>query len=319
MKVYNDIVKLNINNPSVTIGVFDGLHLGHLKLIENTINEAKNINGYSIIITFYPHPRLIIDNIAHQIKILTTLEEKQILLEKYGVDYLIIIPFTKKFARLSSKKFIKKYLIEKINAHSVIIGYNHHFGKDREGDHNTFLELAEKYKIKVNKIDALTIDGIKISSTIIRKEIIEGNIEKANKYLGYEYFLIGKITYGNKIGSKIGFPTANILYEDNFKLIPKQGVYAVFIIHQQTLYKGMMNIGYRPTFYNNSKNLILEVHIFDFEKDIYNSKIFVIFVARLRDEKKFNSTEELKEQLNSDKIKSLEILNNYKINNKVFL
>ena len=319
MKVYNDIVKLNINNPSVTIGVFDGLHLGHLKLIENTINEAKNINGYSIIITFYPHPRLIIDNIADQIKILTTLEEKQILLEKYGVDYLIIIPFTKKFARLSSKKFIKKYLIEKINAHSVIIGYNHHFGKDREGDHNTFLELAEKYKIKVNKIDALTIDGIKISSTIIRKEIIEGNIEKANKYLGYEYFLIGKITYGNKIGSKIGFPTANILYEDNFKLIPKQGVYAVFIIHQQTLYKGMMNIGYRPTFYNNSKNLILEVHIFDFEKDIYNSKIFVIFVARLRDEKKFNSTEELKEQLNSDKIKSLEILNNYKINNKVFL
>ena len=322
MKVYPDIIKLRAKKPVVTIGVFDGVHEGHHLILNKCLEKAKKIGGESVVITFWPHPKLILGKDPHKLKYLNTLEEKQILLEKSGIDHLIIIPFTKKFAGLSAKKFIKKYLVKKIKLKYIIVGYNHQFGKKRKGNFKLLEKYAEKYHFGVEQLDAKIIEKESVSSTVIRRSLDKGDLITANKYLGYDYLIRGTIIKGKKIGSKIGFPTANIEVNDNNKLIPKDGVYAVFVTYNNRVYKGMLNIGIRPTIDDRIKQKIIEVHIIDFNEDIYNKKITFIFVARIRDEKKFRNIEELKSQLLKDKGKILEVLNNKKeslfINNNLY-
>ena len=309
MKVHTDIVKLAIKNPVVTIGIFDGVHLGHLSIINHLISKSKKNNGESVVITLWPHPRLVLSKYRQNIRFLNSLEEKQFLLEKAGIDHLIIIPFTKKFSKISAKKFIKQYLIKKINTYHLIIGFNHQFGKKGKGNYTVLKKYADKFNFTIEQLSAVLVDKEKVSSSIIRESLENGNLEIANNYLGYEYLLKGIIVKGKKIGRTIGFPTANIELEDRCKLIPKDGVYAVFVSYEGHIYKGMLNIGYKPTMKDQASRKYIEVHILDFNKDIYNQKITIIFVSRIRDEKKFEGIEMLKTQLEKDKFTILSVLN----------
>ncbi len=308
MKIHTNIVRLNINNTVVTIGIFDGVHQGHLSVLTHLTNRAQELNGESVVITFWPHPRLVLSDKKQNIRFLNSLEEKQFLLEKAGIDHLIIIPFTKQFSRLSAKKFIKRYLVKKIKTSHLIVGFNHHFGKKRKGDFSVLKRYADKYKFSIEKLDATLVEKEKVSSSIIRDSLEKGNLEIANKYLGYKYLLRGIIVKGKKIGRTIGFPTANIELEDRCKLIPKDGVYAVFVTFEGEIYKGMLNIGVRPTLKKIEEKKYIEVHILEFNKDIYNQKITVIFVSRIRDEQKFEGIEALKTQLEKDKKTIIKIL-----------
>ncbi|MFC2137332.1 bifunctional riboflavin kinase/FAD synthetase [Bacteroidota bacterium] len=315
MKIHTDIVKLHINNPVVTIGIFDGVHVGHLSVIDHLKKRAKELNGESVIITFWPHPRLVLSEQKQNIRFLNSLEEKQILLEKAGIDHLIIIPFTKRFSRLSAKKFIKKYLLKKIRTKHLIIGFNHQFGRKRKGNYKVLKKYADKYKFSIEKLDAILIEKEKVSSSIIRESLEKGNLEISNKYLGYDYLLRGIIVKGKKVGRTIGFPTANIELDDRCKLIPKDGVYAVFVAFERKVYKGMLNIGIRPTMKDTTLRKYIEVHILNFDKDIYNQKITIIFVSRIREEQKFDGLDSLKIQLEKDKKDIIPILD--KSNSKI--
>lgn len=307
MKIYTDIVKLHVKKPVVTIGVFDGVHEGHHLILNKCIEKAKEIGGETVVITFWPHPRLVLDHLPQELKYLNSLEEKQILLERIGIDHLVIIPFINKFANLSAKKFIKKYLIKKIKLKYIFIGFNHQFGRKRKGNYDLLKKYSKDFDFKVQRIDEKIIENESVSSSIIRQAIENGDLETANKLLGYKYLIRGIIVKGKKIGINIGFPTANIEVEDRNKLIPKDGVYAVFVTYNNQVYKGMLNIGIRPTIENNNKKVI-EVHIIGFDQNIYNKKITLIFVKRIRDEKKFKNIDALKEQLEKDKELIIEIL-----------
>ncbi len=307
MKIYTDIVKLRVKNPVVTIGVFDGVHEGHHLILNKCIEKAKEIGGETVVITFWPHPKLVLNHLPQELKYLNSLEEKQILLETIGIDHLVIIPFIRKFANLSAKKFIKKYLMKKIKLKYIFIGFNHRFGRKQKGNYDLLKKYSKEFDFKVKQIDAEVIQQESISSSIIRQAIEDGDLETANKFLGYKYLIRGIIVKGKKIGINIGFPTANIEVEDRNKLIPKDGVYAVFVTYNNQLYKGMLNIGIRPTVDVDSRKVI-EVHIIGFDQNIYNKKITLIFVKRIRDEKKFKNIDVLKEQLEKDKELIIEIL-----------
>jgi len=298
LKIYHNINDFKVENPVLTVGTFDGVHRGHKKILSRLTAEAKKINGEPVVLTLYPHPRKILDPNFKDLFLLNTLDEKAELLEKAGIKHLIIYPFTKEFASLSSCNFIEKVLFNKLNIKELVVGYDHRFGKDRQGDIDILRNCALPFSIDVIKVDAYMLNDETVSSTKIRNALLSGNIEKANTCLGYDYFLSGEVVSGNKIGRTIDFPTANIKVH-NEKLIPATGVYAVKVIVSGTEYNGMINIGNRPTVDTNSETTV-EAHIFDFKGDLYGQKIKINLKKYIRKEQKFPDKEKLKQQLLKD-------------------
>ncbi len=292
----------------VTIGTFDGVHLGHRIVIERLKEYAKKYGGETVIFTFYPHPRLITSPEETNLRLLTTLEEKKQHFAELGIDHLIIYPFTKEFSELTYTEFVKQILVDKIGTHCLVVGYDHKFGKNREGGFEYLQQCASKYNFEIEKLEPLLIDNIHISSTRIRQALQDGDIKTANHYLGYEFTLHGSVVEGQRVGRKIGFPTANIESSDVHKLIPGYGVYAVKITLEGKKYNGMLNIGTRPTFNQNADSRSIEVNIFDFDGDIYNKEITLFFVDKIRNEQKFSGVDTLVKQLKKDKITAFEIL-----------
>lgn len=309
MRVYRDVRQFNVTKPVLTVGSFDGVHLGHRKVI-NRLNEiASERNGESVIFTFAPHPRLVLNPTEDSLRLLTTLDEKISLLEEAGVQHLIIYPFTKPFADLSYTDFVREVLVEKLHVESLVVGYDHKFGKDRKGDFEMLKSLALAFKFNLEKLDVLLSDNVNVSSTKIRDALQEGNLAKANRYLGYTFSLHGTVVEGQKLGRRIQFPTANIESSDIHKIIPGYGVYAVRVKIDETYHQGMLNIGTRPTINKNADHRSIEVHIFNFNQDIYGKQVEIKFVTKIRDEQKFASVDELKGQLERDKTTVLGILN----------
>ena len=301
MKIFQGFEALeNINNPVLTIGTFDGVHLGHQKIIKRLNFEAEKIGGESVLFTFNPHPRIVLYPENHGLKLIQTQAEKNDKLRRYGLDNIIVHPFTKEFSRLSAIEFVRDYLVNKLHVKKLVIGYDHQFGKNREGNLKFLLDVCDTYDFQVLEIDAEEIDAVNISSTKIRKAIKTGDIKLAQRYLGEPFELHGKIIEGQSLGRQIGFPTANLDLESVIKLIPSPGVYAVnVLLSSGKIYEGMMNIGKRPTV-SIHNNLSLEVHLFNFRGDLYNQHITVQLLFRLRDEIKFDSIFDLTEQLKKD-------------------
>lgn len=308
VKIHTNLKSFKATNPVVTIGTFDGVHLGHQKVILRLKEIAKKYNGETVIFTFYPHPRLVTSADETNLRLLTTLDEKTKLFERFGIDHLVVYPFNKAFSELTYTEFVKQILVEKMNTKCLVVGYDHKFGKNREGGYEYLKTCAENYNFKVEKLDALLVDDENVSSTKIREALQSGDIKKANYYFGYEFSLFGIVISGKQVGREIGFPTANIETSDRHKIIPGYGVYAVKVIVNNQNYSGMLNIGSRPTFNNNADNRSIEVNIFNFSDNIYNHKITLVFIDKIRDEQKFVGVEMLVEQLRRDKIKALEIL-----------
>ena len=308
MKLHTNLNHFIANKPVVTIGTFDGVHLGHQKVILRLQEFAKQHNGETVIFTFHTHPRLVTSPNEKNLRLLTTLKEKINLFEKYGIDHLIIYNFDKEFSELSYSEFVEKILVEKIATHCLVVGYDHKFGKNREGGFDYLKNCAKKFNFKIERLDALLVNEDSVSSTKIRNALQNGEIEKANHYLGYQFTLHGKIVEGKQLGRKLGFPTANIEASDKHKIIPGYGVYAVKVELNGADYNGMLNIGTRPTFNNNADNRSIEVNIFDFESNVYGKEITLQFVKKIRDEQKFASTEMLVDQLEKDKKIALSIL-----------
>ncbi len=298
MKVFDNIKDfVKIKKAVVTIGTFDGVHVGHVKILKKLIQKSKEINGESVVITFSPHPRKVIfkDN---NLKLLNTDEEKILLLKNIGIDNLIIHPFTKEFSRISSVEFVRDILINKIGTKILIIGYNHQFGRNREGSFDDLLEYSNIFDFKVQKISVEEVDNISVSSTKIRDAIFNGDFEIAGKYLNYEYNFLGLVRKGDRLGRTINFPTANLELMNENKLIPKDGVYYVIVKIEKQQHKGMLNIGFSPTIGKGMKKI--EVHIIDLDRDLYDKTIKITFKKWIRLEKKFNDLIELKKQLEID-------------------
>ncbi|HEX8377598.1 MAG TPA: bifunctional riboflavin kinase/FAD synthetase [Pedobacter sp.] len=316
MKVYNHLDEFNkINNAVVTIGTFDGVHVGHRKIISRLTEVAKQTNGESVILTFFPHPRMIINPEDVNLKLITTINEKAKLLEQLGVDHLIITPFTRDFSNLSAETYIQKVLVETIGTKKIIIGYDHHFGKDREGNLDQLQQFAPFYGYEVEEIPEQDIHDIAVSSTQVRQALKKGNVQTANDFLGYSFSLFGQVIKGDQIGRTLGFPTANLLIEEAYKLIPCDGIYAVRIkLHSDSqisnlksqVYKGMAYIGNRPTINGMSRNI--EVNIFDFNQDIYRQYLTMEFIHFIRNDIRFTNIEDLKIQITKDKQAALSLL-----------
>ncbi len=302
MVIHTEVSEFNIQNPVLTIGVFDGVHQGH-QLVLNRLKEIANEkNGESVILTLWPHPRIVLDKDVDSLRLLNNIEEKKYLLSKTGIDHLIVLPFTKEFAQLTACEFIEEYLVKKIQVKHLVVGYNHQFGRDRKAGFEFLKDCAHKYGFNIEKLDAKLVDNDKVSSTKIREFLTSGHLSIANKYLGYEYFISGNVVEGNQIGRKIGFPTANIKIPEPFKQVPRDGVYAVRVNLNGDSYFGMLNIGSRPTIEPTIRSKHIEVHILNFDQKIYNQTVTVAFVKRIRDEKKFNGLDELTAQLAKDKV-----------------
>lgn len=309
MKVIREKDKFDYDKNSViTVGTFDGIHLGHQKIIEklNDIKKSKVLR--SVVVTFEPHPQIVLKNKTNNIRVLTTINEKHRLFETLGIDYVYIVNFTKEFANKSAEEFYKTYLIDKIGMSDLVLGYDHKFGKERQGNIDTLRKLSEKYNFQFHSVEEFKIKEEYVNSTVIRNLIKNSDVKKASILLGRKYSIEGKVTAGDKRGKQLGYPTANLEPLSSDKLLPKTGVYLVSIEIEDTLYYGMMNIGYRPTISENNK-VVLEVNIFDFDRDIYNNIIKINFLERIRDEKKFNTLDELKKQLLVDKEYSLNKIN----------
>lgn len=286
----------------VTLGTFDGVHIGHKKIIEKLLQSTTDNQYESLILTFFPHPRMILQE-ESEIKLLNTIEERAFLLEKTGLDYLIIHPFDKAFSRLTAEEFVKKVLVDQFNIHKIIIGHDHRFGKNRTANIDDLIVYGEQYGFEVEQISAQEINAVSVSSTKIRNAIATGDIVLANNYLGYNYFLTGTVIKGKQLGRTIGFPTANLKIEESYKLIPQNGVYIVKSILNNVTVFGMMNIGTNPTV--GGEHQSIEVHFFEFEAALYDTKIVVSILQRLRSEQKFESLEFLTAQLNKDKAAAL--------------
>ena len=310
MRIFNSINDFTTTKKTiVTLGTFDGVHIGHNAILDKICKVAKYENLESVILTFFPHPRKIVSN-NYDIKLLNTIEEKSVLLEKIGIQNFIVHPFDKTFSELSPREFVTQVLVEKLNIQKIIIGHDHKFGKDRAADFNDLINFGKEFGFEVEEISAQQINEVSVSSTKIRNSLLEGNISLANEYLGYPYVLTGNVVKGNQLGRTINFPTANIEIPEEYKLIPKNGVYIVTVnVSNQTVF-GMMNIGVKPTLGENK--LSIEVHLLDFDKDIYNQKIQVHILERLRDEQKFESFEALKLQIELDKQNTILYFENLK-------
>lgn len=339
MQVHRDTENLPLfRNAVVTIGTFDGVHMGHRQIIHNLIEEAGKVNGESVIITFHPHPRKVVSSTILGIRLINTMEEKIELLERLGIDHLVIVPFTDAFANQPAVDYVKNFLVNKFHPHTVIIGYDHRFGKDRLGDYMLLEKMAPEFDFNLKEIPRHILDEIAISSTKIREAILHGDMDTANKLLGYDFFFEGEVVHGDKMGRELGFPTANLKITGEEKIIPGDGIYAVYASLQGDMnlttgardpmknhlaytimygsrapganndprMKGMMSIGFRPTV--DGKKRVVEVNIFDFDKEIYGQTIRVFVKKYLRPEALYNSLAELSEQIGRDKTESLKVL-----------
>lgn len=327
MQVHRDIDSLPIfRNAVVTIGAFDGVHLGHRQIIHKLVDESKKVNGESVIITFHPHPRKVISSAILGVRLINTLSEKIELLATMGIDHLVIVPFTDAFANQPADEYVRNFLVKKFHPHTIILGYDHRFGRERLGDYRLLEKMATEMSFKIKEIPKHLLDEIAISSTNIREAVLHNDIEMANKLLGYTFFFEGEVVHGNKLGRQLGYPTANLQVHDAEKIIPGDGIYAVyaeingqlsmvnnrnqepnssFSIHH-SLFKGMMSIGFRPTV--DGKKRVIEVNIFDFNKEIYGQTLRVYVKKFLRAEVKFNNLEDLVKQIDRDKTDSIEVL-----------
>ncbi len=308
MQIYYDLDNFKALKPVVTIGTFDGVHLGHREVISELKRISVLSRGESVVFTFEPHPRLVIAPLEDSLRLLSTTSEKINQMEQIGVDHLVIYPFTAAFSKLSYNEFVENILVQRMNISSLVVGYDHRFGQGRKGDFHSLETLSKSLNFKVEQLSQLLVDSKVVSSTKIRMAIGNGNIPKANHFLGYQYSLTGKVIEGKQLGRQIGYPTANIEIPDPHKLVPGDGVYAVKVKTGGEIYKGMLNIGIRPTFNINPDHKSIEVHIFNFDADIYGADITLIFVEKIRDEQKFAGIDQLKEQLRKDQAFALSIL-----------
>ncbi|OJW84969.1 MAG: riboflavin biosynthesis protein RibF [Bacteroidetes bacterium 46-16] len=307
MALYFDIDSLpRFEHAVLTIGTFDGVHLGHRTILDEVVRHTKSVKGESIVITFEPHPRKLLFP-GQPIKLITPLQQKLDLIVKAGIHHVVVAPFTREFSQLSATEYIRDFLVKKFQPHSIVIGYDHHFGHDRKGDINLLKEQSAEYGYKVFEIPAQLIDEAAVSSTKIRKALAEGRISDAGHMLGRNYTISGTVIEGNKLGRTIGYPTANIRHSEPEQILPAIGIYAVYARWQGTSFKGMLSIGHNPTV-TDDKSIKIEVNIFNFDKEIYGDMLEIEFVARLRDEEKFDSLEALKDQLHRDKEYSISVL-----------
>jgi riboflavin kinase/FMN adenylyltransferase len=300
VRIFNDFNSIeNIPNPVLTIGTFDGVHVGHQKIIEQLNEEAKKIGGESVLFTFFPHPRMVLSPKNHGLKLIQSQEEKLDKLSKIGLQNCIVFPFTIAFSELTALEFVRDFLVTRLKVKKLVIGYDHQFGKNREGSIDFLKALSNEYNFEVIEIPAQEIDAVNISSTKIREAILSGQIQLANEFLGDPFQITGTVVKGKKLGRTIGFPTANIELNSDLKLIPAKGVYAIKVSVKGIWFDGMLNIGFRPTI-SKENNQTIEVHIFDFSEDIYGEIVTVQFLSKWREELKFNGIEELKNQLIKD-------------------
>ena len=316
MKVHYDIEMLPaFRNAVITIGTFDGVHMGHRKIIDKLKAEATAIAGETVIITFHPHPRKIVSSTILGIRLVNTLDEKIELLRQLGIDHVVVVPFTEAFANQPAEEYVQKFLVEKFHPNTIIIGHDHRFGKERAGNYLLLEQMAPKFNYQLQEITKQVLDQIAISSTTIRQSVLDGKIETANKLLGYQFFFSGLVVHGNKLGRQLGYPTANLKIENEEKIIPGNGIYAVYaeVVNNELLeenkpilLKGMMSIGFRPTV--DGKQRVIEVNIFDFADDIYDKQLKVYVKKYLREEVKFDGLESLVKQIDQDKIDSLKVL-----------
>lgn len=313
MQIHYDLNNFKAVNPVVTIGTFDGVHLGHREVISELKRISVRSGGESVIFTFEPHPRIVIAPQEDSLRLLSTKDEKIHLIGKIGVDHLVIFPFTAEFSRLTYNEFVTNILIERMNISSLVVGYDHRFGQGRKGDFSSLELLSKSLNFKVEHLQQLLVENKVVSSTKIRMALDAGQISKANHFLGYRYPLSGKVIKGKQLGRKLGFPTANIEAADRYKLVPGDGVYAVLVETGGKLLKGMLNVGVRPTVNYNPDHKSIEVHIFNFDTDIYNTNLTLFFVEKIRNEQKFDGIVELHEQIAKDRISALNILSNVKL------
>ena len=308
MKIFHSIETFRTKQKTiVTIGTFDGVHIGHQKIIEKLLDNAKNSNYKSVILTFFPHPRMVLQE-QSEIKLLNTIHERADLLEQTGLDNLIIHPFDKTFSRLTAEEFVKNILVDQLKIKKIVIGYDHRFGRNRTANIEDLIIFGKKYDFEVEQISAQEIEEVSISSTKIRNALQEGDVVLANTYLGYPYFLSGIVKEGKQLGRTIGFPTANLIIEENYKLIPKNGVYIVkSILHNKKVF-GLMNIGTNPTVNGNKQSI--EVYYLDFDLNLYNQNIKISILKYIRAEEKFDSLALLQQQLEKDKATALAFINN---------
>jgi riboflavin kinase/FMN adenylyltransferase len=309
MQVHYDIDNIPVFNKAViTIGTFDGVHMGHRQVINRLRSEAAAVGGETVIITFHPHPRKIVSSAILGIRLINTLEEKIELLRELNIDHLVVVPFTHAFANQPAENYLADFLIGRFHPHTIIIGYDHRFGRDRLGDYRLLEKKAAEYNYQLKEIPKHVLENISISSTNIREAILHSNLATANNLLGYPYFFSGEVVHGDKLGRKLGYPTANLKTLNDEKLIPGNGIYAVFVQLAGTdkEMKGMMSIGFRPTV--DGKKRVAEVNIFDFDQEIYGQTLKVTLFKYLREEIKFDSLDELVKQMGRDKVESLKVL-----------
>lgn len=307
MGVFRDINNIpKFNNAVITIGTFDGVHQGHRTILKKVVDRAKEVNGESVLITFEPHPRKLLFP-EQPLWFITPLEQKLTLITEAGIQNIVVVPFTKEFSELSAQAYIEDFLVKTFDPHTIIIGYDHRFGHDRTGSIELLKEFRSKYNYELIEIQAQLIEEATVSSTKIRKALKDGHVAEASAMLGRDHNIRGIVVRGAQLGRTIGYPTANIRLNEAEQIIPGVGIYAVRVIQDGIQYGGMLSIGYNPTV-TTDRTIKIEVHIFDFNKDIYDTMIEVSFVARLRDEVKFSGLEALKEQLHQDKINSLQAL-----------
>lgn len=300
MQIHYGLDKLpSFKNAVLTIGTYDGVHFGHQQIIKRLNDIAQEIDGESILLTFDPHPRLVLHPNDDKLKLISTIDEKEELLETFGLNHLVIAEFSKDFASMEASEYVDKILIQNFHPTKIVIGYDHHFGKDRKGNIDLLRQLSTKYNYEVEEISAQTLDEIKVSSTKVRNFLLDGNIMEANKLLAHPFLIKGKVIHGDKIGRVLGFPTANIEISNPHKLIPASGVYAVKIKIQHQFYKGALSIGYRETVFDNSK-LTIEVFVLDFDSDLYNQSLDIVFVDYLRPQIKYENWDLLKVQIEKD-------------------
>ncbi|MFT6167053.1 MAG: riboflavin kinase/FMN adenylyltransferase [Vicingaceae bacterium] len=307
MKVYKGLEEFEkLKNAIVTTGTFDGVHQGHRKILNRLIEVAKKNKGESVLITFFPHPRMVLQPDS-DLKLINTIDEKIELLREVGIDHLIIHPFTKEFSRTTSLEFVRDLLVNEIGTTKLVIGYDHHFGRNREGSFEHLKEFGPIYGFEVEEISVQDVDNVNVSSTKVRKALEDGEVDVAANYLGYSFFLQGVVVHGQKIGRELGYPTANVEIQNPYKLIPANGIYAVKVNVGNEMYNGMLNIGTRPTIEHSDK-VSVEVHLFNFSEDIYGKEITVSLVQRIRSEKKFDNREALIAEMEKDKVRVEQVL-----------
>ena len=307
MKIFHSINDFLITKKTIlTLGTFDGVHIGHKKILQKLTQNTPNEEYESVVLTFFPHPRMVLQEDSN-IKLLNTIKEKQELLEDIGIENLVIHPFDETFSQLTAEEFVKTVLVEKFHIQKIIIGYDHRFGRNRTANIDDLIDFGKQYGFDVAQISVQELNEISVSSTKIRNAILDGNMTLANDYLGYSYFITGTVITGKQLGRTIGFPTANINIAENYKLIPPNGVYLVQASINTQVVHGMMNIGTNPTVDGQAQSI--EIHFLDFEANIYNQELKISIVQRIRDEKKFNSLQDLQEQLQKDKVTAKEYFN----------